>query len=196
LLRVAEVLSVKPKVVPNLLDKAEAARELRMSEGLAPLPDDWSLGEPLRVGDKVVFTGCAAFSRPEMERRAESLGIYVIGSMSPKVALLVSDGTMEGGKAAKAHALGARVVHPDDFRTLLDHLQPARPREVKAPPTPHKTKQPDAPARAQVHLPEGITPAVVREWGRQNGWEVGVRGRLNQELLVAYVTSRETVPDE
>ena len=192
LLRVADILNVNPKVVPNLLDRAEAAREQRMSEGLVPLPAAWSLGEPLRVGDKVVFTGCAAFNRPEMEDLAASLGVQVIGSMSPKVALLVSDGTMDGGKAERARELGARVVHPDEFRTLLDHLQPARPREIMAPPKPRKDVQPKSPAPAPVDMPDGISPADVREWGRQNGWAVGVRGRLNQDLLAAFVAARET----
>lgn len=196
LLRVADILRVNPKTVPTLLDNAEAAREQRMSEGLAPLPDDWSLGEPLRVGDKVVFTGCAAFDRPAMEERSASLGILVIGSMSPKVALLVSDGTMDGGKAGRARELGARVVHPNDFRILLDHLQPARPREIKAPPKPRAAAQPKKPASVLVDLPEGVVPADVREWGRQNGWEVGVRGRLNQELLAAFVAARATASTE
>lgn len=191
LLRVADILNVNPKLLPTLLGKAEAAREQRMSEGLAPLPDDWSLGEPLRVGDKVVFTGCAAFDRPAMEQRAESLGVLVIGSMSPRVALLVSDGTMDGGKAGRARELGARVVHPNDFRILLDHLQPAQQREIKAPPEPRTAAQPKALASVLVNLPEGVAPVDVREWGRQNGWEVGVRGRLNRDLLAAFVAARE-----
>lgn len=192
LLRVADIVNVNPKLVPNLLDRAEAAREQRMSEGLAPLPDDWSLGEPLRVGDKVVFTGCAAFDRPAMEERSASLGVLVIGSMSPKVALLVSDGTMDGGKAGRARELGARVVHPNDFRILLDHLQPARPHEIKAPPKPRAAAPSKTTASVLVDLPEGVAPADVREWGRQNGWEVGVRGRLDRDLLAAFVEARET----
>ncbi|MFT3873666.1 MAG: exonuclease domain-containing protein [Nocardioides sp.] len=194
LLRVADILKVNPKLVPTLLDRAEAAREQRMSEGLAPLPADWSLGEPLRVGDKVAFTGCAAFNRPGMEERATTLGVHVIGSMSPRVALLVSDGTMDGGKAERARELGARVVHPNDFRTLLDHLQPVRPRQPKAAPRPRKTADPKSPVPAPVDMPDGITSADVREWGRQNGWEVGVRGRLNRDLLAAFVAAGERTP--
>jgi DNA polymerase III subunit epsilon len=189
--RVADILQVNPKVVPSLLDKAEAAREQRMSEGLAPLPDDWSLGDPLRVGDKVVFTGCAAFNRPGMEQRAESLGVHVIESMSPKVALLVSDGTMDGGKAGRARELGARVVHPNDFRLFLDNLQPAKPREIKALQKPRKAAQPKAPTPAPVDLRDSVTPADVREWGRRNGWDVGVRGRLNHELVAAFVAAHD-----
>lgn len=191
LVQVADLLKVNPKVVPTLLAKAEAAREQRMSQGLRPLPEDWALGEPLRVGDKIVFTGCYSLDRHGMEERSESLGLLVLGTMSPKVALLVSDGTMDGGKAARARELGARVVHPTDFGVLLDHLQPARPREIKAPPKPRETPRVKPPAAAAVDLPDGVTSADVREWGRQNGWEVGVRGRLNHELLSAFVTARE-----
>lgn len=187
--RVADILKVNPKVVPSLLDKAAAAREQRMSGGLAPLPEGWSHGDPLRVGDKVVFTGCAAFNRQGMEQRAESLGVHVIGSMSPKVALLVSDGTMDGGKAGRARELGARVVHPNDFCQLLDHLQPAKPREIKAAPKPPQAAQPKPPSSAAVYVPESVTPAEIREWGRLNGWEVGVRGRLNDELVAAFVAA-------
>ena len=39
--------------------------------------------------------------------------------------MLVSDGSMDGTKAASAAKLGGRVVHPDQFLDLLDHLQPA-----------------------------------------------------------------------
>ena len=166
-----------------------------MSQGLAPLPDDWSLGEPLRVGDKVVFTGCAAFDRPGMGHKAESLGVLVIGTMSPKVALLVSDGTMDGGKAGRARELGARVVHPNDFRTFLDHLQPSRPRDIAARPKPRKAPQLKAPSAAPIDIPEWVTPAEVREWGRRNGWDVGVRGRLNHELLAAFVLARDDISD-
>jgi len=189
LLNVAALLGVDPKVVPALLDRAEVARVTRLGAGLKPLPADWALGEPLRVGDKVVFTGCEAHDRERLEARAEELGVRVVGGVSAKVAMLVSDGTMDGSKAAEARFLGTRVVHPTDFKRLLEHLQPAQPRHVKPLP---KARTPKAPLELpepapEVVLPEGATPADVRQWGRRNGWEVGVRGRLNQDLLAAYV---------
>ncbi|HET7736889.1 MAG TPA: exonuclease domain-containing protein [Nocardioidaceae bacterium] len=195
---IAALLGVDPKVVPALLDRAEIARERRLSEGLAPLPEGWSLGEPLRVGDKVVITGCEAYDRSALENRAEAAGVRIVGSVSSNTTLLVSDGTVDGTKAAEARFLGIRVVHPTDFATLLDNIQAALPREAKRV---QKSRMPKAaPPRyieqvrgaSAPELPEGVTPADVRAWGRDNGWEVGVRGRLNHDLLEAYVTANLT----
>ena len=195
LVTVAALLGVDPKVVPALLDRAEIARERRLSDGLAPLPEGWSLGEPLRVGDKVVITGCEVYDRSALELRAEAAGVRIVGSVSSNTTLLVSDGTVDGTKAAEARFLGIRVVHPTDFATLLDNIQAALQREAKRIP---KTRTPKAPVpRASVRvgepsapeLPEGVTPADVRAWGRDNGWEVGVRGRLNHDVLVAYLAA-------
>ncbi|MGZ6583143.1 MAG: Lsr2 family DNA-binding protein [Solirubrobacteraceae bacterium] len=192
---------MSPKVVPALLDRAEQARNLRLSEGLKPLPSEWPYGDPLRVGDKVVVTGCYDHGRDAFERRAEALGARIIGSVSPKVAMLVSDDTMEGVKAARAAELGIRVVHPSVFNEIVEHIQPALPREERrlAAPregrrlaAPHQPRAPKAERAAvgdAVILPEGFTPADVRQWGRENGWEVGVRGRLNQDLLAAFVAA-------
>lgn len=37
----------------------------------------------------------------------------------------------------------------------------------------------------------GSHPADVRAGGRDNGWVVGVRGRLNKDLRAAYLVARE-----
>ncbi|GAB7007727.1 hypothetical protein JCM18899A_52020 [Nocardioides sp. AN3] len=193
LLHVAELLQVDAKVVPALLDQAELARDTRLSDGLAALPGDWAHGEPLRVGDKVVFTGCEAHSRPQLESQSEARGVRVLGTVSPKVTLLVSDGTMDGGKATRARELGTRVVHPTEYRVLLEHLQPALPRPVKPTPAKKAAKPKPAPAPASaapVDLPAGTAPSDVRAWGRENGWDVGVRGRLNHDLVAAFVAAQ------
>lgn len=93
---------------------------------------DWVHGEPLRVGDKIVFTGCDDQIRSRLETRSEELGVRIIGGVSAKVAMLVTDDTMDGTKAAKARELGTRTIHPDQYAILLEHLQPALPRAVKA----------------------------------------------------------------
>ena len=41
--------------------------------------------------------------------------------------MLASDGSMDGITAACAAELGTRVVDPDEFEVLLNHLQPAKP---------------------------------------------------------------------
>lgn len=124
---VADLLAVDAKVLPRLLDQAEAARHARLSAKLGPLPDPWPHGTPLRVGDKVVFTGCDDAQRSRLERRSEELGVRVLGSVSVKCAMLVTDGAMDGTKAARARDLRTRIVHPDTYEILLRHLQPAHP---------------------------------------------------------------------
>lgn len=107
----------------KLLSEAKTRRFVRLSEGLAPLPDHWTLGEPLRVGDNIAFTGCADALREQWEREATAKGVYV-GGVSKKTVFLVSDGTMDGGKAQKARELGTRIVTPEEFAHLLRHVQP------------------------------------------------------------------------
>ena len=123
----ADLLSVDQKMVTKLLERADDARLARLGAGLSSLPNGWSLGDPLRVGDKVVFTGCEASVRSRLEKESERLGVRILNAVSSKTALLVSDGTMHGGKAEKAAQSGTRVVHPDVYAQLLGHLQPSTP---------------------------------------------------------------------
>jgi len=188
LVKVSDLLGLPKTILTHALDQAVAARHERLSAGLQPLPDTWSLGEPLRVGDKVAFTGCDAALRDRLETRADSLGVRVMNSVSAKTAMLVTDGGFSGTKAEAAAKAGCRVVHPNDFQTLLQHLQPAVARLPKK-----------LPARAAL-LPNAHTipveaggsdvtradPALVRQWARENGYAVGTRGRLHQDLFAAY----------
>jgi DNA polymerase-3 subunit epsilon len=192
---VAALLDVPKAAVTALLDTAEAARHERLSADLRPLPDDWALGEPLRVGYKVVFTGCDDLLRERLEQRAEALGVRVMSSVNVRTAMLVTDGSFHGGKAADAAALGTRTVTPQVFDTLLRHLQPsARPASVVVP---AQRPQPQVAAEAAADHPMqvgsaataaegGVTPAVVRAWARENGYDVGARGRLPAEIFDAY----------
>jgi DNA polymerase-3 subunit epsilon len=103
----------------------ENKRKQDLGQKSRSLPSDWSLGDPLRVGDAVVFTGCEESGRQDMEARARSAGLRVVGSVSGKTRVLVSDGTMFGSKLAKAEQLGIRIVTPQDFQSLLDFIQPS-----------------------------------------------------------------------
>lgn len=189
---IAAILGVNDKLIPRLLDRAENARSERLSEGLAELPDDWTLGEPLRVGDKVVFTGCDDVVRTRLEADSERLGVRVIGGVSAKTAMLVTDGTFTGTKAAKAQELGTRTVDPQTYAVLLRHLQPARRRQVaprSAAPrydAPQQTSKMSQVASLTPAPPDNLDPAVVRAWARDHGFEVGVRGRLPSEVLDAF----------
>lgn len=176
---------------------------MRLSEGLKALPDTWQHGEPLRVGDKVVFTGCDEAERTRLEAQSERLGVRVLGAVSAKVALLVSDGSMDGGKARRAAELGTRVVHPDVYGFMLTYLQPSLPRTWGST-RPASAGQPDeAPASAEVSIGTPFVkpavggpdlaapnPAHVRSWARANGLEVGVRGRLPRDVVQAFVDAQ------
>jgi DNA polymerase-3 subunit epsilon len=187
----ADLLGLKRTLLTEVLEHAEAARHERMSQGLRPLPKVWSLGEPLRVGDKVVFTGCDDALRDRLERRAEKLGVRVLGAVSRRVAMLVTDGGFDGTKAAAARELGTRVVSPEDFAVLLKHLQPALPRRHGIAQV-TSTTEAAAPAEPQSSPVTSLgDPRAIRDWARQNGFEVGIRGRLPSHVLDAY-RSRDT----
>jgi DNA polymerase-3 subunit epsilon len=88
------------------------------------LPDNWDLGEPLLVGDRVVITGCYEAGRTELENQAKALGVKITGAISGKTSMLVSDGTIGGNKDNDAKKLGVRTVSPEVFRELLKFVQP------------------------------------------------------------------------
>lgn len=179
------LLGLPDALVTDTLDRAEAARNARLGAGLRPLPVDWPHGEPLRVGDKVVFTGCDERLRRQLERRAEELGVRVLNGVSRRTAMLVSDGAFDGTKADAARRLGTRTIHPDVFATLLVHLQPALPRRPVAP-AGTRTTVPTAPAAPEDPAGRPVDAAAVRRWARANGWAVGDRGRLPQDVVKAY----------
>jgi DNA polymerase-3 subunit epsilon len=109
----------------NFIKEIEELRASRISARTKKLPTDWDLGEPLRVGDRVVVTGCYEAGRTEFETKSKMLGIRITGSVSGKTKLLVSDGTINGNKDADALKLRIRSVTPDIYRKLLDFIQPA-----------------------------------------------------------------------
>lgn len=183
---IASSLRLSGELVPTLIAEADSARATRLSAKLGPLPADWALGEPLRVGDKVVFTGFDGRERERarLERRTQELGVRVIGAVSGLTAMLVSDGSFAGGKFARAHELGTRIVDPETYAMLLKHLQPAK----AAPP---KTRRAAATTTAvagstPVTVQTTTSPGEIRAWGIENGYTVGVRGRLSTELVQAY----------
>ncbi|RYF54952.1 MAG: hypothetical protein EOO27_22360, partial [Comamonadaceae bacterium] len=183
---IAVALSLPERLVPTLIAEADAARAARLSADLRELPADWTLGDPLRVGDKVVFTGFDGreSERTRLENRTRELGVRVLGNVSGLTAMLVSDGSFAGGKLARAQELGTRIVDPATYAILLEHLQPAPVLEVKKTPAPPSST---APASLLASPPATTaSPGDIRAWGLVNGWEVGVRGRLSTELIEAY----------
>jgi DNA polymerase-3 subunit epsilon len=169
--RIATLLGLQVTLLRATLERAEQARTYRLSQGLRPLSSDWTLGDPVRVGDKVVFTGCDPAQRVDLEARAERLGVRVIGAVSRRVSMLVTDGGFAGTKAAESLRLGVRSVHPDQFSIMLDYLQPmTQPRRTEG---------------------TGIDTVEIRRWARANGHEVGSRGRLDSAVVAAYTARVE-----
>lgn len=176
MIEICTLLGEPEDLIPQVISDARALAARKASEGLASLPDDWSLGEPVRVGDRVVFTGCEETQRSRLEEAARAAGVRVVGGVSGKTAMLVSDGSMDGLKAAKARALGTRVVHPDEFEVFVHHVQPAL--EVDASKKTRRTGSPQ---------PPNVDPNEVRTWARANGHEIADRGRIRAEIIEAYV---------
>ncbi|NNU27780.1 exonuclease domain-containing protein [Isoptericola sediminis] len=179
---IAEILDVEPMTLRRIISHADEARAARLSADLRPLPDDWSLGEPLRVGDKVVFTGCDEVQRNALEKRAEELGVRVMGKVSRTTVMLVTDGTFAGGKAAKASELGTRTVHPDQFDVLLTYLQPKS--------TTGESDDTTGSTSAASPTRTDHSPAAIRRWARQQGYEVSDRGRVPRSLIEAHARAR------
>jgi DNA polymerase III subunit epsilon len=122
----AAVLGLGRGEAAAALEAARAERRSRATERLAPLPAHWPHGEPLRLGDRVAFTGCDDVQRRLLERRTRDAGLAVAGAVSRTTALLVTDDPASGTqKARAARSLGTRVVGPALYAVLLDHVQPA-----------------------------------------------------------------------
>jgi DNA polymerase III subunit epsilon len=188
LLATCSLLAVRETTLHALLDRAEAARNARLSADLHSLPPDWALAEPLHVGDKVVFTGCDDALRDELEQQAETLGVRVMNAVTARTAMLISDGSFYGTKADDADRLGTRVVTPEIFAVLLKHLQPAQ-RHVSLAGKPSTARVPTQTVPVEVNTAEHLDPAAIRVWARRNGRAVGERGRLPSDLIEAYRTA-------
>lgn len=162
------------------------------------MPDDWPLGEPLRVGQRIAFTGCDPNERDDLEARATTAGLRVVGSVSRRTALLVTDGSYDGQKAAAAAELGTRVVHPSVFELLLNHiqpwtgvaLQPVAKTNTVATGIALGAAGPSADPVAECF--ERPSPATVRAWALANGLSVGVRGRVAAEIWDAYADAHRS----
>ncbi len=181
----AAALGVDNDLPGRVLDEARAALLAQRSTDCLPLPLNWSHGEPLRVGQPVVFTGCDPLERARLEGQAQASGLRVTGSVSRKTVVLVTDGgNPNTAKARKARELGTRVVRPDAFALLVKYIQPAAP-EVE--PTPGA----DTVAATGKSLPPFMPsdPAAVRDWARANGLPVGVRGRIPADVIDAFAAA-------
>jgi DNA polymerase-3 subunit epsilon len=120
----AEQLGLSDADGKSALKEIEEFRAARVAARTKPIPDSWDLGDPLRVGDRVVITGCYEVGRFDMEKKARSLGVRITGSVSGKTTMLVSDGSINGNKDSDAQRLGIRVLGPGEFKQLMEYVQP------------------------------------------------------------------------
>lgn len=129
LLKTASDVSTRLRASPSSLVRAISGGVAdgypHPSVGLQPLPANWTHGEPIRVGGRVVCTGCDEHERASLAARATALGVRVTAAVAQKTAALVTDGGFSGTRAAAAQSGGTRVIQPTLFALLIDHSQPA-----------------------------------------------------------------------
>lgn len=191
LLATAKALGFTDGIVKAVLDEARAALAEQRGKGCLPLPASWPHGDPLRVGEGVVFTGCDELLRARLEGRAQAAGLRVTGSVSRKTAVLVTDGADPyTTKAQTARELKTRIVTPDVFAELVHYIQPTARIEAATRTPAITTTSPGAPtvaSRTGSTLP--APGPTIRAWARDQGLPIGVRGRLAAEIVSAYAVA-------
>lgn len=124
LLKVVEILGFSEKDLKEFILSGKEIHHSKLAKKIENLPSDWNLGDPLRIGDKIVFTGCDPDWRYKTENLCSISGLFVSSSVSKKTKFLVSDGSYSGNKERDAKELGTRIVTPEEFETLLKYIQP------------------------------------------------------------------------
>jgi DNA polymerase-3 subunit epsilon len=178
LVSVASALGLSKNIVGDLIKEAKEKRAETLSRHLLVLPESWKLGEPLRVGNKVVFTGCDPEQRSNLEKESKKIGITISSKVTSKTNLLITDGSYVGNKANDAKALGVRVITPDEYELMLKYVQPALLQEDSSK-TAKKSSQSGA---------EDLDPSEVRAWAISQGIEVSPKGRIHSDVYEQFKT--------
>jgi DNA polymerase-3 subunit epsilon len=118
------LLGFKDEDSAAFIKTAKAIKNEQLSSKTKELPEVWTLGQPLRIGDRVVFTGCEPDWREKIESKTKKAGITVSSGVTKKTNMLVTDGSYVGNKAKDAQELGIRVVTPEQYEILLEFRQP------------------------------------------------------------------------
>ncbi len=176
LVSVASALGLSKNSVSDLIKVAKEKRCESLSRHLLKLPDSWKLGEPIRVGNKVVFTGCDPEHRSNLERESKKIGITISSKVTSKTNLLITDGSYVGNKANDARALGVRVVTPDEYELMLKYVQPALVQDDSSKNL-KKSSQTGA---------EDLDPSEVRAWAVSQGIEVSPKGRIHSDVYELF----------
>ena len=171
----AQVLGLDEKASTKAVKEAKKIKDENISRILPPLPDGWKLGDPLRVGDKVVFTGCDPAIRDQLETDSKKVGVAISSSVSAKTRFLVTDGSYVGNKANEAKKLGTRIVSPEEYALLLKFIQPT----IVVDSIKSKAKSSQSGA-------EDLDPAEVRAWAISKGIPVSPKGRIQADVYEAF----------
>ena len=173
---IASAVGLSQNALTEIIKDAKKIRLNSLSRVVLSLPENWKLGDPLRVGQKVVFTGCDPEQRTQLENDSKKVGVAISGKVSGKTSLLITDGSYDGNKARDARALGVRVVTPDEYELMLKYIQPAEEEKPKD----------EANGTSSQSGAEGLDPSVVRAWALKNGIEVSPKGRIHTDVYEAY----------
>jgi DNA polymerase-3 subunit epsilon len=173
---IASAIGVSQNSLTEIIKDAKKIRLNSLSKVVLPLPENWKLGEALRVGQKVVFTGCDPDQRAQLENDSKKVGVAISSKVSGKTSLLITDGSYDGNKARDARALGVRVVTPDEYELMLKFIQPAEANESRN----------EAAGTSSQSGAEGLDPSVVRAWAVKNGIEVSPKGRIHTDVYEAF----------
>ena len=172
---IAQILGLSDKSSALALKEAKEIKNESISRVLPSLPEGWKLGEPLRVGDKVVFTGCDPEVRTSLETQSKKVGVAISSSVSARTKFLVTDGSYVGNKANDAAKFGTLIIAPDDYKLFLKYIQPAL--GIESNKKNSKSRQVGA---------EDLDPAEVRAWALTKGISVSPKGRIHSDVYEAF----------
>ncbi|GAA2704469.1 hypothetical protein Apa02nite_064280 [Actinoplanes palleronii] len=188
----ADMLGLPEGLVKRLLSEADSEWVAQLSRACRPLPGGWAHGEPLRVGQKVAFTGGDPVRRERLEIAAQAAGLRVMNNVSRLTTVLVTPEAQPDsrkGEAARQH--GTRIVRPGVFEQLVANVQAAAPEMSVAPNAEPEVAVAAVTGRRVPGVP--ASPAIIRAWARENGYVVGPRGRLPQDIQAAFVAAQGAI---
>lgn len=123
LTQISNLLDISKSNLNFILKTEKSKAQVTKAGEVLSLPQDWGLGEPLRIGDKIAFTGCDPTWRAKAEILTTNKGLQLMGNVSSKTKLLVTDGSYSGNKLASAREHGVRIATPEEFEELVRFVQ-------------------------------------------------------------------------
>ncbi|MFJ4339880.1 DEDDh family exonuclease [Streptomyces sp. NPDC088915] len=119
--------AASPSPYPSSSYRANSWRPSRKRPACPyPNPGRYEVGEPLKQGMRVAFSGDTSIDRELLEDRTVEAGLHVAGSVSRLTSLLVTnDPDAATSKTLKARSFGTPVVDEAAYTQLLRDVAPA-----------------------------------------------------------------------